>query len=431
MPPAHTAAFEPDAPASTFEVRSSYLDQSVIGYLLYGVGAVTAFLAVVLSLSDAEAALHSSALAVGIALAGLAGERLDGLLGARTAHAGAYLLLAIASVCLAFAPAYSVTLLGALAAGLGTGLLLAHVNRTLTRGGGTLARVRMGRAALVAMVASLSVPLVIGLGENSGVGWQLAFVPAGVLILLGLGMTRGRRDATPEVTVLVGRLPGRYWLAWWLLVLVVSVEFSIVFWASTLVERQVGISLGDATLVATMFYAGMGTARVALSFHLVSGHDPLWLIRGSLAVALLGSLLAWSSSWHRAGRTRHLPRRSGHRVPLSAGCHGRARAGARHAGSRVGPAHPGIGRGHPGITPGAGRGRRHRRRLHRLAARPGTVPRGPCAQRPGQPRSTGLTDRPGGDRRQALRRSRAAAAASSAPRFDVWSSQREPEETHD
>ena len=296
MPPAHTAAFEPDAPASTFEVRSSYLDQSVIGYLLYGVGAVTAFLAVVLSLSDAEAALHSSALAVGIALAGLAGERLDGLLGARTAHAVAYLLLAIASVCLASAPAYGVTLLGALAAGLGTGLLLAHVNRTLTRGGGTLARVRMGRAALVAMVASLSVPLVIGLGENSGVGWQLAFVPAGILILLGLGMTRGRRDATPELTVLVGRLPGRYWLAWWLLVLVVSVEFSIVFWASTLVERQVGISLGDATLVATMFYAGMGTARVALSFHLVSGHDPLWLIRGSLAVALLGSLLAWSSN---------------------------------------------------------------------------------------------------------------------------------------
>jgi MFS family permease len=93
-----------------------------------------------------------------------------------------------------------------------------------------------------------------------------------------------------------GRLPGRYWLAWWLVVLVVSVEFSIVFWASTLVERQVGISLGDATLVATMFYAGMGTARIGLSFHIVSGRDPLWLIRGSLAVALLGSLLAWATS---------------------------------------------------------------------------------------------------------------------------------------
>jgi MFS family permease len=296
VPSASSTTFEPDAPASSIEVRSSYLDQAVIGYLLYGVGAVTAFLAVVLSLSDAEAALHSSALAVGIALAGLAGDRLDALVGARPAHATAYLLLAVASVCLATAPAYLVTLAGAAAAGLGTGLLLAHVNRTLTRGGGTLARVRMARAALVAMVASLSVPLVIGFGENSGIGWQLAFVPAGLLILVGLGMTRGRRDATPEVTVVSGRLPGRYWLAWWLVVLVVSVEFSIVFWASTLVERQVGISLGDATLVATMFYAGMGTARIGLSFHIVSGRDPLWLIRGSLAVALLGSLLAWATS---------------------------------------------------------------------------------------------------------------------------------------
>ena len=296
MPPAPSTTFEPDAPASSFEVRSSYLDQSVIGYLLYGVGAVTAFLAVLLSLSDAEAALHSAALAAGIATAGLAGDRLDALVGARPAHALAYLLLAVASVCLATAPAYLVTLAGAAAAGLGTGLLLAHVNRTLTRGGGTLARVRMARAALVAMVASLSVPLVIGLGENSGIGWQLAFVPAGLLILVGLGMTRGRRDATPEVTVVSGRLPGRYWLAWWLVVLVVSVEFSIVFWASTLVERQVGISLGDATLVATMFYAGMGTARIGLSFHVVSGRDPLWLIRGSLAVALFGSLLAWATS---------------------------------------------------------------------------------------------------------------------------------------
>ncbi|MFO7533317.1 MAG: hypothetical protein R6W93_12710, partial [Candidatus Limnocylindrales bacterium] len=205
MPSASSTTFEPDAPAPSFEVRSSYLDQAVIGYLLYGVGAVTAFLAVVLSLSDAEAALHSSALAVGIATAGLAGDRLDALVGARPAHAAAYLLLAVASVCLATAPAYLVTLAGAAAAGLGTGLLLAHVNRTLTRGGGPLARVRMARAALVAMVASLSVPLVIGLGENSGIGWQLAFVPAGLLILVGRGIASTPGHAQPDQDQEAGR----------------------------------------------------------------------------------------------------------------------------------------------------------------------------------------------------------------------------------
>jgi MFS family permease len=93
-----------------------------------------------------------------------------------------------------------------------------------------------------------------------------------------------------------GRLPGRYWLSWVLIVLVVSVEFAIVFWASSLVQRQVGISLGDATLVAAGFYAGMASARVGLSLHVVGGQDPLRLMRGGIVTALLGSLVAWAAA---------------------------------------------------------------------------------------------------------------------------------------
>ncbi len=284
-----------DAPASSSETRSAYLDQSVVGYLLYGVGAVTAFLAAALSLSDATAALHSSLLAVGLLIAGLTGDWIDARLGPRSAHRIAYLLLAVASACLATAPALVVTLAGALMVGLGAGLLLARINRTLTRGGGTLARVRMGRAALVAMIAVISVPIAISIGESSGLGWQLALVVAVVLIAAGLWASRARREVSAQVATEVGRLHGRFWLAWWLIVLAVSVEFSIVFWASTLVERQVGISLGNATLVAASFYAGMATTRVGLSLHLVGGRDPIRLMRIGLAVALLGSLLAWGA----------------------------------------------------------------------------------------------------------------------------------------
>ena len=163
------------------------------------------------------------------------------------AHRTAYLLLAAATACLATAPTLAVTLAGAGMVGLGAGLLLADINRTLTRGGGSLARVRMGRAALVAMLASISVPIIIGVGEDIGLGWQLAFLVAALLILTGLWASRGRQAASAHAAKATGRLPGRYWLAWCLVVLVVSVEFAIVFWASTLVERQVGISLGDAT----------------------------------------------------------------------------------------------------------------------------------------------------------------------------------------
>jgi hypothetical protein len=289
------ATLRPDAPATAAETRSAYVDQAVVGYVLYGVGAVTAFIAAALSLTDATAALHSSLLAIGLLAAGVAGDRLDALLGVRRAHAVALLLLIVASVCLATAPALVITLAGSGMVGLGAGLLLANINRTLTRGGGSLARVRMGRAALVAMLASLSVPVAVGIGENSGAGWPLAFVVAGVLIGAGLWTSRRRPDVAGPLRELGGPLPRRYWLAWWLIVLCVSVEFSMVFWASTLVERQVDISLGDATLVATAFYAGMTTTRVGLSFSSIGGREPLTLMRLGLAIALLGSLLAWTS----------------------------------------------------------------------------------------------------------------------------------------
>jgi MFS family permease len=295
MSPTHVSRLAADEPASAIETRAAYLDQVVVGYLLYGVGAVTAFLAVALSLSDAAAALHSSLLAIGFVAAGLSSDRVAARLGPRTTQRGAYLLLAAATVCLATAPALAVTLAGAALVGVGAGFLLASINRTLTRGGGALARVRMGRAALAAMLASISVPLTLGIGEELGLGWQLAFVVAAVLIAAGLWASRRVTGGAIHVAAVAGSLPRRFWLSWGLVVLVVSVEFAIVFWASTLVQRQVGVSLGEATLVAAGFYAGMATARIGLSLHVVGRWDPIRLMRGGLAVALLGSLLAWAA----------------------------------------------------------------------------------------------------------------------------------------
>lgn len=289
------ATVESETPASTPEVRSAYVDQIAVGYLLYGVGAVTAFLAAALSLSDAEAALHSSMLAIGLLGAGFAGDRIDAQLGLRRANVLAYGMLAAASICLLTAPAYVVTLAGAAMVGIGVGLLLAHLNRALTRGGGALARVRMSRAALVAMFGSMSVPVVLALGDSSGLGWQLAFVAAGGLIAAGLWATRWRRNVAVAVVARAGTLTRGYWLAWWLLVLVVSVEFGIVFWASTLVARQVEVSLAEATLVATSFYVGMALTRLVLSVPAIGGRDPIALMRLGLVAALAGSLLAWSA----------------------------------------------------------------------------------------------------------------------------------------
>jgi len=146
----------------------------------------------VLSLSDAAAALHSSLLAVGLLLASVSGDRLDRLVGGRRSQLAACLLLLAAGALIVSSLAFPLTLTGAGLVGYGTDVLLAHLDRTETRGGGTLARVRMSRAAFVAMLATLSVPLAIGLGEAIGLGWQLAFVVPAITIGVALWWWRPR-----------------------------------------------------------------------------------------------------------------------------------------------------------------------------------------------------------------------------------------------
>ena len=81
--------------AAAAEVRRAYVDQAAVSYSFYVVGASAAFIAVALSLSDTQAGLHSSAMAVGMIVAGIAGERFDRLAGVRRVHLAGMSLLAV------------------------------------------------------------------------------------------------------------------------------------------------------------------------------------------------------------------------------------------------------------------------------------------------------------------------------------------------
>lgn len=284
------------SPAATPAVRRGYLDQALVGYLIYGVGAVTAFLAVRLALSDAEAGLHSTAIAVGMVSAGLTSHRLDSLFSMRVVHFTGLGSLGAAVGLIVWAPALWATMLGAFAAGLGAGLLLSHVNQVMSAGGGALARVRLARSTLVAMLTSVTVPVFIGIGAATGIGWQLALLPAAVLVGIGVIATTGFEERPVQSVVDRSRLPQRFWFAWVLVVLVIAAEFSSVFWASTLVREQTGVTLADATLVISAFIGGMIAGRVGLSLHAVSAHDPVRLMRAGLGIGLLSLLLTWVST---------------------------------------------------------------------------------------------------------------------------------------
>lgn len=285
-----------DQPSPDSAVRRAFIDQSVVGYLVYWVGAVTAFIAVRLSLSDAEAGLHSSALAVGVIVAGVTAHQLDGLLGMRRMHFVALAFLGLGAALVAWASGIAVTLLGAAGVGLGAGLLLSHVNQIMAAGGGAIARLRLARGTLVAMLASVTVPLFIGLGEASGIGWQLAVVPGVALVTAAFVATRHFEERPSQEAADQARLPRSFWTAWIVVILVIGAEFAVIFWSSSLVERRSGVSLAEATLGISAFVAGIIAGRMALSSHAISGRDPVLMLRVAVVLAIVGMLLPWAST---------------------------------------------------------------------------------------------------------------------------------------
>lgn len=285
---------EPVRPWLT-DVRRSYLDQGAIGYLIYMVGAVTAFVAAALTLSDAQAGLHSSAMAVGMIGASLFSHRLDHRFGVRAVHFAGLAASALAALLLAWAPAFAATLVGAAGVGFGCGLLLGHVNSAVSASGGVRALIQLTRSTFVSMLLSVTVPVVIGLGIALEVGWQLVAIPAVVLVGIAAWATRSRTDRPPGTTSIEGRLPREFWMPWVLTVLVVCLEFGILFWASTVVERSTGVSLADATLTISVYIGGIVVGRGLLSTHAVGRNDPVWLLRGGLLLTFIGSTLVWMS----------------------------------------------------------------------------------------------------------------------------------------
>jgi fucose permease len=283
----------PDAAGTPAAVHRAYRDLAVVGYLLYGVGAVSPFIRDALGLSDTETGLHSSFIAIGMLAAGFAADRLDRRTGPSRIHGASALVAAIAIALLAWSPALAATLLASGLIGLSCGVLLGHVNDQLGSGGGPESRRRMLRANFFAMVGPMLIPTTITIAVAAGLGWQVAFLPA--LALLGWLFADSLRHGIPlgDRPAATGRLPRPYWLGWLLLVVVVGVETSCGFWGSTLVQRRTGVPAADAALVTGGFFLGMLIGRGALGLDRFVRQRPEHLVRAGLGLAILGALIAW------------------------------------------------------------------------------------------------------------------------------------------
>jgi MFS family permease len=276
---------------------------AVGSYVLYGFGYVVPVLRRDLGLSETVAGLHAVALAIGIIASGALGERLVHRLGPGAATRMATAGLVVGSLAVAFAPHAVVSLGAALLIGACIGVFLSWVNQHLSALGGHRGRVALARANFIALLAALVAPLAIATADDLGLGGRSALL----LPLVGIGLIELWlwRHPTGEATELSagdrphpGRaaLSGGYRRAWFVLVLVIGVEFSIVFWGASLIGLRAGVGTVEATTAAAAFLLGMIVARALLAAGLGRAVPRVRLLAVALIVVVIGVLGAWTAT---------------------------------------------------------------------------------------------------------------------------------------
>lgn len=275
-------------------ISISYL--AVWGYLLYGIGSATPYLRTDLHLTDFEAGLHASALAVGVLAAGFSADAI-----ARVIRPGGLFDLAVASivagiVLVALAPFLAVSLAGAFLLGLGGGTLGTQVNLHLVRSGGGDSRRLIGQANAISMLTAAAAPLVIGVATFGLHAWRAALLLPIVAFLVLTALRPRDSSRSRPVRPPRAKLPTAYWFAWLLIVLGVAIEFSFVVWGSTIVGRRAGVSDADATLLASLFVGGMFAGRAAVGRGFGGRRSPRLILSASLITAMLGAGLVWIST---------------------------------------------------------------------------------------------------------------------------------------
>lgn len=277
----------------------AYWMLAIYGYFLNVLGPITPFLKDELRLSYTISSLHFTAFAVGILIVGLGGHwvieragRMRSLwAGALGLSATAFLLLLGRSPIVTIGASFLMGLIGS--------LILAIVPSSLSDLHGERRTVALSEANMIASMLSSAAPLMVGWFAATALGWRMGLGLA-ACIPLPLLMVFGRVPAPaaahhPKSGSSAQNLPALYWVYWVAIVLVVSVEFCMIFWSADYLETRLGLPKASAARAVSFFLVAMIVGRAAGS-RLVQRFSTLVVVTGSILFATAGFLLYWRTS---------------------------------------------------------------------------------------------------------------------------------------
>ncbi len=295
-------SISPSVPAPIRRDRltwAAYLALAQFTFFLNIQGNIIPFLKDEFDLSYRVVTLHPAAVAAGLIVCGLFGERLTRRYGRLWSVMLGLAGMALGAVAIIAAPHPAVSILGCFLMGAVGCLVLIVVPTLLADWHGANRSVAIGEANGISYVASLTAAMAVGLFVAIGFGWRAALLLGVVLAGLLLLFLRGvPMPAAAPVTVETGnrggRLPAAYWLYWLTIIAFVGVEQSVLVWATEFLVRVKEVPVASAAIAAGAFSLGMLVGRLSSAFVLtrVAAARALYL---SAIVTVPAFFLFWSA----------------------------------------------------------------------------------------------------------------------------------------
>ncbi|RMI07066.1 MFS transporter [Cellulomonas triticagri] len=290
------------------------------GWLLYSFNPSVPLLASDLGLSNAQAGLHGTAMAVGAVLAAAVTPAAVRRLGRQPALAGACVLLAAGIALLVTGGALPVTLGAMVVVAVGGNVMIASSQAGLADHHGRAASAAVTEANGVGAGVGLLGPLAVGACVAVGWGWRPAVAVTAALALATALLVRRLPRADHPVRSVPGAPAsvveaeaveagavdarvvapaGRAVVAsrWFVLAVLaaIAVENATTYWAADLVRERTAAGAGIATATTAGLVAGMTVIRFVVG-PLSLRFSPARLLAGAFGVAVAGWAVLWTAT---------------------------------------------------------------------------------------------------------------------------------------
>lgn len=262
-------------------------------------GPLMPFLRAELHLDYATGALHVSAFALGVILAGSNADRVAGRWNRKITFwlGGAGMALGAVLLTLGRTPVF--TIASAFVMGYFGTYLLTMIQAALADHHGSKRAIALTESNVAASLSAVIAPLIVGLGTASVLGWRIALLAgAAAWVVMALIF---RRTPVPEREHVVQQtaapavrrpLPRRFWIFWLVILFGVMLEWSFSFWGADFLHGSVGLDASLASTLMSLFFLAMLVGRAAGS-RLTHTTESSRLLIYAIGLVAVGFPLLW------------------------------------------------------------------------------------------------------------------------------------------